>query len=180
MSKENQIRVIEVVPHNPNWKKLYLEEVEVINQVLGAEIINIHHVGSTAIPGIYAKPVIDILVEVKEINIIDSYNEAMSKIGFIAKGENGIIGRRYFLKGVTNRTHHIHIFQTGNAEIKRHLNFRDYMIAHPEEAKCYEELKKELANSYRFDSIGYTAGKSTYIQEIDIKAQEWAARKQTV
>ena len=102
----------------------------------------------TSIPGIYAKPVIDILIGVVNINNIDKYNVEMDKLGYICKGEYGIKGRRFFMKGLYNRTHHIHIFQSDNPEILRHINFRDYLIAHSEEARIYSELKKENGNLF--------------------------------
>lgn len=177
MSEEKKVRIIEVVPYNSKWSEEYLRESEGIRSIMNNEIINMYHIGSTSIPGIYAKPVIDILIEVKDINDIDNYNKGMESLRYIAKGEFGIEGRRFFIKGLYNRTHHIHIFQTGNHEIARHLNFRDYMIAHPEEAKHYEDLKKELAIKFRYDIDGYSAGKDTYIKEIDRKAKRWAEGK---
>lgn len=174
MSEEKQIRVIEVVPHNSNWKGEFYKEAERIRNTMKDEIVGIHHIGSTSIPGIYAKPVIDILAEVKDISKVDDYNSRMQELGYIAKGEFGINGRRFFIKGLYERTHHIHVFQTGNPEIARHLRFRDYMIAHPDDARAYEELKKELACKYRYDPAGYVDGKDTFIKEVDRKAEEWA------
>jgi len=177
MNKDKQVRKIKVVPHNPKWHEEYLQEVEKIHSILHRETVDIHHIGSTAIPQIYAKPIIDILVEVTDINNIDKYNKDMEELEYIAKGEYGIVGRRFFLKGVRKRTHHIHIFQTGNFEIKRHLAFRDYMIAHPQEAKHYDELKKELAKRFRYDIEGYCDGKKNYIKDVDKKAKEWSRKK---
>ena len=174
MNEQNQVRIMEVVPYSPNWKEEFLSESEKISNIMKNEIINIYHIGSTAIPGIFAKPVIDILVEVKNINYIDNYNNEMERLGYIPRGEAGIEGRRYFLKGLYKRTHHVHIFETGNPEIKKHIDFRDYMVSHSEDAKRYEELKKELARKFRFDSTSYVAGKDSFIKDIDKKAAEWA------
>ncbi len=102
-----------------------------ILEVLGSELLEIHHIGSTSIPGIYAKPIIDILGGARKIEDIDPYNDAMARIGYGARGEFGLPGRRFFVKGVPKRTHHLHIFESGNTELTRHLAFRDYMIAHP-------------------------------------------------
>ncbi|WBW96973.1 GrpB family protein [Oceanirhabdus sp. W0125-5] len=174
MNEGRLVRIMEVVPYNSKWKDDYINECEKIQSIMGEEILNIHHIGSTAISGIYAKPVIDILIEVKNIINIDKYNEGMIKLGYIPKGEHGIKNRRFFLKGEYNRTHHVHIFETENPEIKRHLDFRDYMIAHPEDAKCYEELKKELSIKFRYDNNGYCEGKNAFINKIDKKAKEWS------
>jgi len=177
MNEDKQKRIIEVVPHNPKWNEEYLKETEKICNILHSEIVDIHHMGSTAIPKTYAKPIIDILVEVKDIDNIDKYNKEVEKLGYIEKGEYGIGGRRFFLKGLYNRTHHIHIFQTGSPEIKRHLEFRDYMIAHPEDAKRYGKFKKELAKSFRYDIEGYCDGKNSFIKDMEKKAEEWAKKK---
>ncbi|WMJ81656.1 GrpB family protein [Clostridium sp. MB40-C1] len=174
MDEQNQVRVIEVVEYSPSWKEEFIKESKLIQDVMDKEILKIHHIGSTSIPGIFAKPIIDFLVEVKDINNIDMYNDDLSKLGYIAKGEYGIKGRRFFLKGLYHRTHHIHVFETGNSEIERHLNFRDYMIDHPEEANDYGELKKELAIKFRYDIDGYCDGKDAFIKDIDRKAYEWS------
>jgi GrpB-like predicted nucleotidyltransferase (UPF0157 family) len=178
MDEQNHVRVMEVVPYNPDWKKEYISESKKICNFMSNEIINIYHVGSTSIPEIYAKPVIDILIEVKEIEHIDNFNSCMEDLGYTPCGEAGIKGRRYFFKGLYKRTHHVHIFQTGNLEIDKHISFRDYMITHPEDAKRYEKLKKGLAIKFRYDSRGYVVGKDAFIKDIDRKAAEWAKYKQ--
>jgi len=173
MNEKANIRIVEVVPHNPLWEKQFLFEAENIKNILKDQIVNIHHIGSTSIPGIYAKPIIDILVEVQNIDKVDDYNEEMSIIGYISRGEWGISGRRYFIKGLYERTHHVHIYQKGDSEINRHLLFKDYMINHPEEAKQYENLKKMLANKYRYNPAAYIDGKDEFIKDIDRKALKW-------
>ncbi|WP_315120250.1 GrpB family protein [uncultured Clostridium sp.] len=174
MNGESQVRIIEVVPHDPKWKEEYLRESKIIHNIMKEEIIQIHHIGSTAIPGIEAKPIIDILIEVKDINNVDKYNNEMESLGYIPKGEYRIKGRRFLLKGLYNRTHHIHIFQSGNSEIHRHINFRDYLVAHPKEANQYSELKNELAKKFKYDIEAYCNGKDAFIKEIDKKAEKWA------
>lgn len=177
MDEQNSVRIIKVVPYNSNWKDEYIKELEKLKNIFKDEIIEIHHIGSTSIPGIYAKPTIDIIIGVKDIDKIDSYNEGMRKLGYEAKGENGIKDRRFFIKGRYKRTHHVHIFQVGDPEIKKHLNFRDYMIAHPEDAKEYEDLKKGLAKKFRYNNEAYCNGKDSFIKYIDKKAKEWSDTK---
>ncbi|WP_434305681.1 GrpB family protein [Clostridium botulinum] len=180
MSEEKQVRIIEVVPHNSKWKIEYEKESEKIYNIMKDEIVQIYHIGSTAIEGIYAKPIIDILVEVENINNVDNYNEQMKSLGYIPKGEYGIKGRRFFLKGLYHRTHHVHIFQRGNPEIERHINFREYMIKHREEAKEYEDLKKELALKFKYDIDSYCEGKDRFIKKIDEKAKLWVNKNKNV
>lgn len=169
---ENKRR-IEVVSYNPDWKKMYQKEVKKIKKVMKNQLVDVQHIGSTAIPGIKAKPVIDILVIVKDIKKVDMYNDDMKRLGYEAMGEYGIKQRRFFMKGGNNRTHHIHVFERGNKEVKRHINFRNFLIAHPEEARQYSDLKAELAERYRYDIEEYIKGKSSLIKEIDMKAKLW-------
>ncbi|MBD3109157.1 GrpB family protein [Bacillus sp. AGMB 02131] len=169
----NITRKVEVVSHKAEWKALFLEESEKLKEVFGDEIINIYHIGSTSIPTIYAKPLIDIMVEVADIERIDRYNEQMKQLNYEALGEYGIPKRRFFTKGGDNRTHHVHIFETGDAEIERHLTFRDYMIAHPQEAQSYSLLKQELAKKFPENMDGYIKGKDSFIKNIDRKAVKW-------
>ena len=172
ISKTDKRRV-EVVSYNSNWKGMYKEESEKIKNILSDIIIDIHHIGSTAIPGIKAKPVIDILVEVKNIEAVDRYNNKMEELGYEVMGEYGIPKRRFFRKGGDKRTHHIHIFQVGNEEIERHIKFKEYLIAHPDKAREYSRLKEELANKYTYDVDNYTNRKSDFIKEIDRKVKLW-------
>jgi GrpB-like predicted nucleotidyltransferase (UPF0157 family) len=105
------VRKIEVVSYNANWPKLFKAEAERIAVVLNQEVIAIHHIGSTAIPTIAAKPVIDILIEVHDVQRIDSFNREMIKLGFRPRREFGIPKRRFFAKGSESApTHHLHVF----------------------------------------------------------------------
>lgn len=97
----------------------------------------------------------------------------MERIGYEAKGEFGITGRRFFIKGGDKRTHHVHVFEKGDKEIARHLAFRDYMLAHPKEAQQYSQLKQTLAQKHLLDIQQYIEGKNDYLQKIDEKAKNW-------
>lgn len=168
------MRKVEVLPHQVQWSELFREERKRIKNVFEEEILNVFHIGSTAIPNIKAKPVIDIMVEVTNIANVDNFNSDMEKLGYEALGENGIPKRRFFIKGGDNRTHHVHIFEHGNEEIIRHLTFRDYMIAYPEEAMKYSQLKEYLAEKFPNNIEKYIEGKNNYIKEIDNKAEKWS------
>jgi GrpB-like predicted nucleotidyltransferase (UPF0157 family) len=168
------VRKVQVVPHDPNWSKLFQAEADTIAAVLGREVMAVHHIGSTAIPNISAKPIIDILVEVPDIEKMDEFNEEMIRLGYWPQGEFGIPGRRFFVRGDDSaRTHHVHIFQTGDPKVESHLNFRDYMIAHPQVAQAYGRLKEELAQEFPEDIEGYMEGKDGFIKKIDKKARAW-------
>lgn len=167
-------RIIEVVPYNPHWPYLFRQEARKIAAALAGEIVLIHHIGSTAIPGIKAKPVIDCLIEVRQIERVDAYNDELISLGYTPRGENGIPSRRYFNKKIEEEhTHHLHVFQIGHPEICRHLEFRDYLRTHPNKAQAYSQLKEKLAEKYRHDSVAYTEGKNDFVQEIDQEAAKW-------
>ena len=169
--------LVEVVPYNPQWKAAFETESRFIAAVLAENIVMIHHIGSTAIPRIYAKPIIDLLIEVKDLDLVTEKTSAIEKLGYEAMGEFGLIGRRYFRKenppGI--RTHHVHIYEVGSSEIKRHLAFRDYMTAHPQDAERYSKLKRELAKKYPQNIEAYMDGKDKLVKEIENKALQWQA-----
>ncbi|MEO1619836.1 MAG: GrpB family protein [Cyanobacteria bacterium J06632_3] len=179
------MRTVEVVPHRPEWRDAFEAESKRIAEALGDNVVEIHHIGSTAIPRIYAKPIIDLLVEVKDIAKVDAQNSAMQVIGYDTKGEYGIPQRRYFQKSKSDkrgsdknsaaesRTHHVHIFEVGSNQVARHLTFRDYMIAHPEEAQRYSDLKRRLAKEHSTNRAKYIDGKDGFIKAIDRKALQW-------
>ncbi len=167
-------RRIVVVPHNKHWVDLYAAEAPQIKRALGENALTIHHIGSTAVPGLMAKPTIDIMVEVNHIDKVDACQTAMEKIGYQAKGEYGIPGRRYFPK-CQGEVHlfHCHVYQTGHPDLTRLLNFRDYLRTHPKAASQYQTLKLALAAQFTWESKKYTAGKTELIAELDQLAAAW-------
>ncbi|MEH7177941.1 GrpB family protein [Neobacillus vireti] len=172
------MRKVEVCSYNENWCVMFAEEAEKLNLIFGTEIVDIYHFGSTAVLGLKAKPIIDLMPVVRDIDVVDQYNEEMKKIGYEPKGENGIPGRRYFKKGGDNRTHHVHIYQVGSDEIKRHLAFRDYLRSHPDVMKNYGELKEKLAKQYPYDIDSYINGKDRFAQEVEVSALNWFNQNQ--
>lgn len=170
---------VEVVPHDPRWRDAFAAEAKQVAAALGENVVAVRHIGSTAIPGIYAKPVIDLLVEVRDITEVDGRSRAMESLGYEVLGEYGIPGRRYFRKDNREgiRTHNIHAFEAGSAEAERHLAFRDYMIAHPAEAQRYGELKRKLAEEHPQNPDGYMDGKDGFIKETDRRAARWRASR---
>ncbi len=168
------ITTVEVVPYNPAWKDAYLREERLLREILDAEIVEIHHIGSTSVPGLPAKPVIDILIGVRRIEDLDLYGDAMAGAGYEVRGEFGLPGRRFYTKGIPKRTHNIHAFRAGGPEYLRHLYFRDYLIAHPEEARRYGEMKIALALTCNNDMNRYMDGKDAFVKEMERKAIAWA------
>lgn len=142
-------KVWEITPWTNEWNHQYEIESKVLKKIFQTEIIEIHHVGSTSVPAIgFAKPIIDILIIVKNIENVDLYNEQMVGAGYRVRGENGIPNRRYFTKGDTLRTHHVHIYQAGDSKILTYLDFKAYLLEHPIEAEKYGQLKLLILKRY--------------------------------
>jgi GrpB-like predicted nucleotidyltransferase (UPF0157 family) len=170
------VRKVEVIAYDSRWPLLYRVEAERLIKILDGELMRLHHIGSTSVPGLAAKPLIDMLAEVRDIEKLDGLNERMMAAGYTPKGEYGITGRRYFFKGSAERhTHHLHAFQEGNAEIVRHLLFRDFLRSHPAEAQAYGDLKLSLASRFTADIESYMDGKDAFIKDIDRQAALRAA-----
>lgn len=157
---------VRLVAYDPQWPERFQEEAALIKAALGENCLAIHHIGSTSIPGLKAKPIIDILPVVRDILAVDSCNQDMRNLGYEPQGEYGICFRRFFIKGGSQRTHHVHAFEEDSPEINRHLMFRDWLKNHPEDREAYEKIKEELAVIYSNDSFKYTLGKETLINEI--------------
>ncbi|MBW6467236.1 MAG: GrpB family protein [Brevefilum sp.] len=169
-------RIVEVLPYDPTWPQIYHGEVVQVASVLGSNLVAPHHIGSTAVPGLAAKPTIDILLVVRDLQILDDANTALAALGYQAMGEHGISGWRYFSKKEGDRhLFHLHTYAEGHADIIRHLNFRDYLIAHPSEVFDYQTLKQSLATQFRDRPAAYTAGKADFIHAVEKRAAAWRA-----
>jgi GrpB-like predicted nucleotidyltransferase (UPF0157 family) len=167
------MRKVRVKPYDEEWGSMFEEESRKLYVVFGFEMMEVHHIGSTSVSGLQAKPIIDMMPVVWDIHRINDYNTAMIAIGYEPKGENGVAGRRYFQKGGDRRTHHVHMYEWGNSEIKRHLAFRDYLRAHPDVSREYGSLKDELSRRFPYDIESYIKGKELLASEIDRKAIAW-------
>lgn len=163
---------VRLTEHDENWVRMFEEEAGLIRAVFGDQIIKIEHFGSTSVAGLKAKPVIDMMCIVKDIEKIDAFNGRMKSLGYDVVGEWGLPGRRLFRKGGENRTHHIHVHQSDNSQIQRHLIFRDYLRAHPEEVERYAKLKEELTQRCD-DTDFYSKAKKPFVQEMEQRALRW-------
>jgi len=167
-------RVIEVVPYDPRWPEAFALEAPRLRDAIGENVVAAHHIGSTAVPGLCAKPTIDIVVEVRDIEAVDARNERMEQLGYEARGEWGFSGRRYFVKQQgSQRTHHVHVYQTGHPEIEDSCAFRDYLRAHPTQAREYGCLKERLAQQFRLDGQGYRDAKAIFVERMVNEARAW-------
>ena len=169
--------MIRVVGHDPAWPAKFEAEVERIAEAVGEAAVRIHHIGSTAIPQMKAKPIIDILLEVTSLEILDQKAPMLEALGYEVMGEFGIPDRRYFRLDDSDgtRTHQIHAFETGVPNVVRHLAFGDYMRAHPSVAEEYGVLKERLANAHPHDRAVYVDGKDGFVKEHERRALLWAS-----
>lgn len=166
-----------VVPYDPLWPEQFEEAERELEGAIGANLLAIHHIGSTSIPGIYAKPTIDMLGVVADLAALDAAADGLVALGYEARGEFGIPGRRYFPRNnaADERTHQLHAFRAGSQHIGRHLAFRDFLRAHPDVAQEYSELKRRLATAHMHDREAYMDGKDPFIEETEARSLVWAA-----
>lgn len=163
---------VRLTDFNEEWARMFQAEAELLKIIFGDEIIKVEHFGSTSVQGMKAKPVIDMMCIVKDIEKIELFNREMTLLGYDVAGEWGIAGRRLFRKGGENRTHHIHFYQYDNVQIERHLIFRDYLRTHPEEAANYSRFKVELTKQFDHTSE-YSKAKNDFVQEMEQRALRW-------
>lgn len=171
--------MIRVVDYDPDWPVAYSDEARNVSKAAGNTLLRIHHIGSTSIPGIKAKPVIDILLEVESVEALDERTMEFQALGYEVMGEFGIPGRRYYRRDNDSgvRTHQIHAFKAGAPDVVRHLAFRDYMRSHPTVASQYGELKARLAKEHSHGMGAYTDGKDSFVKEHERLALQWMAER---
>jgi len=168
---------VELVPHNPRWATRAEAEGRAIAATLGDCLVEVHHIGSTAIPGIHAKPVIDLLPVVTGLAALDARRSAIEALGYDWRGEYGLPDRRYGSKSASGRRLvHMHAYAQGSPEIARHLAFRDYLRAHPDVARAYDREKIRCRALHPEDSHAYGACKSAWIARVEAEALTFYAR----
>ncbi len=186
MSREElgKLFPITISPHNRLWADLYTTEKNVIEKVVGlSNIVRIEHFGSTSIPGILAKPTIDILLEVCNTVDTEELIENFTKNGYkYSQQKNNPPPHMMFMKGYTingfeGQAYHVHVRYNGDWD---ELYFRDYLILHPEVAKEYENLKLKLKEKYEYDREAYTSGKSEFIKAVTEKARKELQKMDTI
>jgi len=164
---------VRVIEYDPRWPRLYEEEKGRIRDALGNAALDIQHIGSTAVPGMGAKPIIDIMVSVPELAAAERCVQALESLGYEFRGEAGIPGRLFFGKG-TPRTHHLHMVEQESDFWKSHILFRDLLRGHPDEARRYHKLKRQLAARFGADREAYTEGKASFVESVLAKARDAA------
>lgn len=168
-----------LLPHDPRWLEAACNEIERVRQKVVLPQTSFHHIGSTSIPGICAKPILDILIIVPEIEEIDQFQKEFENLGYEYKGEYGIAGRRYCVLYDDEKTKgfvHIHAFEAGSLEAKSHLIFRDYLRSHPDKAAEYQDLKRKLLADPEKKRSQYTENKAPFISDILKEALDWTKK----
>jgi GrpB-like predicted nucleotidyltransferase (UPF0157 family) len=166
---------IEIVDYDPRWPLLFDEEARRLRAALDSSlIVGLEHFGSTAVPGLSAKPIIDILVAVRSLAAAQAtFVEALRKLDYVYWADNPKKDRMFFVKGMppfgTKRSHHVHVTEL-HGEMWQRLVFRDYLRAHPEEAEIYQRLKRRLAVEHQTDRDAYGDAKSAYVESVMRKA----------
>lgn len=165
-----------VVPYNYDWIKRYREVHLQLLEIFKDIVVDIQHFGSTAIEGMSAKPIIDVMVIVTDISKVDEYNAKMFEAGYVPKGENGITGRRYFQKfafdGI-NHLAHVHCYEHDNPHVIDELMFRDYLKINRDAFEKYKKIKMEASEKYRYSPMEYTEYKSQCVTEILEQAKKY-------
>lgn len=159
-----------LVPWNSNWVSEFAAERDRIHEIVAGDGLILHHIGSTAVSGLVAKPIIDILGEwAGPIGDFDQFRMEFEKAGYIWRGEYGIPGRRFLFRTDPKQEYsycHVHVFAAGDPEIERHLRFRDYLRSNEGARNEYAKLKEALSEQFRDSRDDYTAGKASFIAEI--------------
>lgn len=165
--------IVVLEDYNLDWVNEFKKEKEILENVLGDIVLEIEHVGSTAINGLKAKPIIDILMLIDSFDNIYKIEEILKKYDYTNMGMQGVIDRYFFAKGSDdNRTHYLHIVDMKGNTYYNQILFRDYLNKYPLYVKKYCDLKQELANKYADDRKKYTALKSDFISDVISMAKE--------
>ena len=156
---------LSISPYREEWKTLFEREKKDIEKAIGDYIEDIQHVGSTSIPGMSAKPILDIAIAVKDFEEARICIEPLSKMGYAFKGEKGIPRRHYFLKGEPC-IHHIHLLEKTSEEWEKLILFRDHLRSNQNTAEDYKKLKIDLSEKHREDRKSYQAAKSDFVEAV--------------
>ena len=164
---------VELVEHDPSWAGLFEEERVRLAPIFDGQVVAIEHIGSTSVPDLCAKPIVDVLVGLRDLELSDEQIEAMGRLGYDYLGEHGLPGRLFFRK--EPRTHHVHVVEHGGEHWERQLTFRDVLRADADERKRYDAYKRRLAaEGHPRDT--YTELKTPFIREVEARARARGVR----
>lgn len=174
---------VQLAESNERWKRSFSDEAYFIFDNLRDESLRLFHIGSTSIPGIVAKPIIDVLGAVRSLSELDQKKEIFESIGYEYKGEYGIQGRRYCVLYNSDKTTafvHLHIFEHEHPEVSKHLLFRDYLRKNAVASKEYEALKIDLARIQKIERSKYSDAKNEVISRLQLEAESQKIKNQKI
>ncbi len=165
---------VEIAEYDARWPCLFQERGERLRQALGAIVLRIDHISSTSIPGLAAKPILDIQISVAALEPLAVFREPLEALHYVFRADNIELTKQYFRESLGTRREHVHVRKAGSWGEQFALLVRDYMRAHPDEAALYASLKRDLAERYRHDRHGYTQAKSPFIWSVMQRATDWS------
>jgi GrpB-like predicted nucleotidyltransferase (UPF0157 family)/GNAT superfamily N-acetyltransferase len=167
--------------YDPNWPRQAEMEATRLQVALGANLLTVEHFGSTSVPGLAAKPVLDLMPIVADLAALDAQRPAVERLGYAWHGEFELPGRRFCTRSRDDgvRLVHLHFYQQGSPQIARHLAFRDYLRAHPAAACDYEQEKRRASALHPNDSLAYNIEKAAWVTGAEARALAWWTASQT-
>lgn len=165
---------IEIVEYRAEWADEFAQIGAALRQALGGAAVRIDHIGSTAVPGLAAKPVIDVQVSVVALEPVDPFREPIELLGYRYRADNPERTKRYFREPPGRRRTHIHVREAGSFSQQFPLLFRDFLRVHPDAAGEYAAVKRACAQRFRDDRAGYVAAKGAFVWDIVRRADDWA------
>ncbi|WP_416839938.1 GrpB family protein [Haloferax sp. DFSO52] len=158
---------VELVAHNPAWHDAYEREIERLRSRLDITVLGFEHVGSTAIPGIAAKPIVDMLLLVSDLDERDGLAAELEDVGYEERPNDDVPDRRFFARGPpSRRTHYLSVTEHGSDCHREQVTFRDALRADPELAAEYDRLKQSLAEAHPDERSAYTDAKSSFVESV--------------
>src|SRR5262249_13114688 len=167
-------QIVEIVPYDSEWPRRFSAVGAGLRAALGSVAIRIDHIGSTSVPGLAAKPIIDVQVSVASLEPVDIFRLPLESLGLVFRPDNAERTKRYFREAPGSPRTHIHVRRAGSWAEQFALLFRDYLRSHPDECDRYADLKRRRADAYAHDRLGYTEAKVPFIWEIMFRADRWS------
>lgn len=173
-SPDRRIEPIIIVPYSDEWPEQFQEHGSRIRRALGDAALRIDHIGSTSVPGLAAKPVIDIQISVTSFEPVEPIRNPLLRAGYVWRSDNQDLTKRHVRESTGSPRTQIHIRKIGSWSQQFALLFRDYIRVHPSAANQYAEVKRQLADQYRHDRVGYNVAKGPFIWETMRAADDWS------
>jgi GrpB-like predicted nucleotidyltransferase (UPF0157 family) len=171
---------IRIVDPDPGWAAAARAELDRLAAALGPVAVRLEHVGSTAVPGLAAKPILDLQLSVASLEPFSAYGDPLARLGYLFVADADMPDYLFFGRPPERpRTHHLHVCEAGGDQERRHVAVRDFLRAHPEEAAAYAELKRAVAARHPQDRFAYMSGKDGFVRELEARALRWRERTST-